>query len=257
MPNPSAGRSTPPSAPSRCVVAATAADGAQLVPARRRARTRCPCSTPSPRTMVRSSSTKSPRPIASSVSTTVSSSAAPDARTPRRLRAPRPRPRSPATIEHVIRRLRGHASGSRSFASRDVPRRRPLDLVDHLERRTASCGSVTPPAPAAARRAGAGRRGAPGRPSAVSPSARMTSTASAMISASAQRARLADQVAVELEVLAQPAALLPLVAEQLRNREPANRLPEPVRPRAPPCAPASASSPGAATRARPPLSSKL
>jgi hypothetical protein len=42
------------------------------------------------------------------------------------------------------------------------------------------------------------------------------------------RARLADQVAIELKVLPEPAALLPLVAEQLRDREPADRLPEAV-----------------------------
>ncbi len=42
--------------------------------------------------------------------------------------------------------------------------------------------------------------------------------------------RLADDVHVQLEVLAQTAALLPLVAEQLRDREPAHRLPQRVRP---------------------------
>ncbi len=40
----------------------------------------------------------------------------------------------------------------------------------------------------------------------------------------AQRTRLADQVAVELEVLPQPAPLLPFVAEELGDREPADRL---------------------------------
>jgi hypothetical protein len=51
-----------------------------------------------------------------------------------------------------------------------------------------------------------------------------------MISASASRARLADQVAVELEVFAQPSALLPLVAKELRNRKPADRLAQAVGP---------------------------
>ena len=45
-----------------------------------------------------------------------------------------------------------------------------------------------------------------------------------------QRPRLADQVAVELEVLSKPPPLLPLVAEQLGDGEPADRLPEPVGP---------------------------
>jgi len=44
----------------------------------------------------------------------------------------------------------------------------------------------------------------------------------------AERTRFADQVAVELKVLAQPAALLALIPEELRNREPADRLLEPV-----------------------------
>src|SRR5207245_422549 len=39
-----------------------------------------------------------------------------------------------------------------------------------------------------------------------------------------QRARLPDDVHVELKVLPQPSPLLPLVAEQLRDREPADRL---------------------------------
>ena len=46
----------------------------------------------------------------------------------------------------------------------------------------------------------------------------------------AERTRLADQVAVELEVLSKPPPLLPLVAEQLGNGEPADRLLEPVGP---------------------------
>ena len=41
---------------------------------------------------------------------------------------------------------------------------------------------------------------------------------------------LADDVDVELVVLAKPAALLPLIAEELRHREPPHRLPERVRP---------------------------
>ena len=44
----------------------------------------------------------------------------------------------------------------------------------------------------------------------------------------AQRARLADQIAIELEVFPEPAALLPLVAEELRNRKPPDRFAEPV-----------------------------
>ena len=43
--------------------------------------------------------------------------------------------------------------------------------------------------------------------------------------------RLADDVDVELEVLAQPPLLLPLVAEELRHREPAHRLAQRVRAR--------------------------
>src|SRR2546422_812233 len=45
------------------------------------------------------------------------------------------------------------------------------------------------------------------------------------------RARLPDDVHVELEMLLQPAPLLPLVAEQLRDGEPANRLLERLGPR--------------------------
>ena len=41
--------------------------------------------------------------------------------------------------------------------------------------------------------------------------------------------RLADDVDVQLKVFAQPPALLPLVAKQLRHREPANRLAQRVR----------------------------
>ena len=46
-----------------------------------------------------------------------------------------------------------------------------------------------------------------------------------------EMARLADQIAVELEVLSKPPPLLPLVAEELRDGEPADRLLEPVGPR--------------------------
>src|SRR5581483_5742797 len=46
-----------------------------------------------------------------------------------------------------------------------------------------------------------------------------------------ERPRLPDQVAVELEVLPQPPALLPLVAEELGDGEPADRLLERVGPR--------------------------
>ena len=44
----------------------------------------------------------------------------------------------------------------------------------------------------------------------------------------AERPGLADQIAVELEVLSKPPPLLPLVAEELRDGEPADRLLEPV-----------------------------
>ena len=40
----------------------------------------------------------------------------------------------------------------------------------------------------------------------------------------AERTRLADQITIELEVLSKPPPLLPLVAEELRDREPADGL---------------------------------
>jgi len=46
----------------------------------------------------------------------------------------------------------------------------------------------------------------------------------------AERTGLSDQVGVELEMLSEPASLLPLVAEELRDGEPADRLLEPVGP---------------------------
>ena len=51
-----------------------------------------------------------------------------------------------------------------------------------------------------------------------------------MISGVRRWAGFPDQVAIQLEVLPQPAPLLALVPEQLGNREPANRLAEPVGP---------------------------
>src|SRR6185312_6837255 len=45
-----------------------------------------------------------------------------------------------------------------------------------------------------------------------------------------QLARLADDIHVQLIVLAQPPALRTLIAEQLRNRKPADRLAQRIRP---------------------------
>ena len=68
--------------------------------------------------------------------------------------------------------------------------------------------------------------------SAVRPSSRSASSATASTSASAMTSCLAHDVHVPLEVLAQPPALRALVAEELRDREPADRLAQPARARA-------------------------
>ena len=183
--------------------------------------------------MPRSRSRYSPKPIASE-------------RIERRAAAARPRARrgvepgadaraGPASSWRA--RARAAARSSRSATPASASR---VD-GDLLRRPARACRAPgTPPAPAprdsrrrveAAPSAAGGRRAATRTSSGPRPNARIASIASAMISASARWPGLADEVAVELEVLAQPPPLLPLVAKELRDGEPADRLPEPVRAR--------------------------
>ena len=256
MPNPSAGRSTPPDGAEQVVVAAAAADGAQLALGVEQLED------------------------GAGVVGEPAHDGEVEARRTRRA------PSRPGAVDRLAQRLPAAASGggnaaapgrpsagcpaaisSRAIGARPTPastQRLPRDRVLGARpacrapgTRQRSGASLRLPIRAAARRGAGGRRAAPGRRARSRPSARITSIASAMISASAQRARLADQVAVELEVLPQPAALLPLVAEQLRNREPADRLLEPVGARRHHARQRRRHLRAAARPRRPPLSAKL